>query len=399
MRYLPLLTLAAHAAATDNSCVECHTEYWEDIRGSVHTRADIYCNSCHGGDPTKTDEAEAMDPAKGFIGTPDKRQLVERCGSCHADVVAMNFYGIRTDQLARYKTSRHGIELFEHDDENVAGCSDCHGYHNVVEVDDPNSPVYPRNLPKTCNQCHGNQALMDKYGLPSDILETYKSSVHGIALYQKKDLSVAHCARCHGSHGAIPPGVKDVSATCGKCHENEKKFFLTSVHADVAENAHFNECVSCHGHHGVQQPGPAFYDEVCVRCHTTDSAAFQRGQEIKRLFTEATEMSKETESTIRQASIEGLFVEEETALLEHIHSSLLEMAPAQHSLSRKQIADFHQTILKTGSEAQTRIEKKRRSLWWRKIALIPVWIFIAAMITALWILYKRLKQEHYGERE
>ncbi|WP_269526009.1 cytochrome c3 family protein [Coraliomargarita parva] len=361
---------------------------------SVHSRAGVYCNSCHGGDPNEFFQEDAMDPAKGYIGIPSKPQTVKLCGTCHADVEAMNFYGIPTDQLARYKTSRHGQALLEHGDNKVAACTDCHGSHDIIKVDAPNSPVHPLNLPETCNQCHGSRELMDTYGLPSDTLKRYRNSVHGIALYEKKDLSVAHCARCHGSHGAVPPGVREVSSTCGKCHPNEREFFRMSTHAGITDASRFNECVSCHGHHEVQAPGPALYDTSCIHCHDSDSAAFHNGQDIKQLFLQASGAANDTAALIRKASIEGLFVENEAALLEQLHSKLLEMEPSQHSLSLEKLGTYHATILDTAKTAQAGIEKKYRWLWWRKAALIPIWIFIASMMTALWTLHKRLKDRH-----
>lgn len=205
--------LAGAQSAEENFCVTCHSDIWEkELQGSVHGREKILCQDCHGGDPTKLDFDLAKAPGTGFIGIPNKKQIAETCGSCHANVEKMNFYGLRTDQLARYKTSVHGKKLFGEGDSHVAACSDCHGHHNVLPIADPNSPVYPLNVPKTCNRCHGSRALMEPYGLPSDIFETYRASVHGRALFQKKDLSVATCTSCHGSHGAIPPGVKEVGA-------------------------------------------------------------------------------------------------------------------------------------------------------------------------------------------
>ncbi|MBI1977804.1 MAG: cytochrome c3 family protein, partial [Candidatus Omnitrophica bacterium] len=222
------------------------------MKTSIHSQNGILCQDCHGGDPTKLDFELAKAPSTGFIGKPTKKQIVERCGECHGDVERMNFYGIRADQLVRYKTSVHGKKLLLAGDEKVAACTDCHGSHHVVSVSDTNSPVYPLNLPNTCNQCHGDKKLMDQYHLPSDVFQTYRASVHGRALFEKKDLSVANCASCHGSHGAVPPGVRHIGETCGKCHINEKKYFLESVHAPVMKEGKFSECISCHGNHGVK---------------------------------------------------------------------------------------------------------------------------------------------------
>ena len=78
----------------ENSCITCHSDTAEETRGSVHSQHGISCYHCHGGDPTKEDQESAKAPSTGFIGIPNKRQLVEKCGGCHADVEVMNFYGI-----------------------------------------------------------------------------------------------------------------------------------------------------------------------------------------------------------------------------------------------------------------------------------------------------------------
>lgn len=390
--FLLPLTGAAQRLPKDNSCITCHSDYWDDMKGSIHSQNQIYCNRCHGGDPTKADEDQAMNPNSGYIGVPDKKQLVTICGSCHADAAMMNFYEIPTDQLALYKTSIHGKRLFEDNDEHIAGCSDCHGYHDVVSVKDPDSPVYPLNVPKTCNHCHGNKRVMSQYGLPTDIFETYKNSVHGRALFEKKDISVAECARCHGSHGAVPPGVKEVSATCGKCHLTEKKDFMESPHGNLHDK-NFFECISCHGFHGVQTPSATLYDRACVKCHTPDSKEFELGQKLKGMINDAEAHWKAAQMVVKQASIQGIFVDEETLSLEQAKTSLIEMAPQQHTLSISKTSKLHQKVVSTADEIEKSIRQKRQTLRWRKVSLIPLWGFILIMITALWIRFKQLKKE------
>ena len=177
----------------NNSCLLCHADMQEDMKGSIHAQQGIFCNRCHGGDPAQPTKELAKAPGTGYIGSPNKQQIAEMCGTCHANVEVMNFYGIRTDQLAQYKTSMHGKKLFE-GDTNVAVCSDCHGEHDILPVGDPGSSVYPLNIPKTCNRCHGNEKLMSQYKLPADIFKTYQHSVHGKALLEEKDLSAASFA-------------------------------------------------------------------------------------------------------------------------------------------------------------------------------------------------------------
>ena len=376
----------------ENTCIGCHSDTADEIKGSVHFQQGILCQNCHGGDPTKDDMEAAHAPAAGFIGVPDKKAIAEKCGSCHADVEVMNFYGVRTDQLARYKTSKHGKKLLLEGDTHVAVCSDCHGYHNVLPVSDPNSPVYPLNVPKTCNHCHGNEKLMSAYHLPSDIFKTYESSVHGRALFEKKDISVANCVSCHGSHGAVPPGVKDVATTCGKCHANEKKYFLESVHAKAQEQGKFSECISCHGNHGVEPVTKALFEKACTKCHEPGSEGAKLARTLEDLMGDAEAKFTLAESQVKQASIEGLYVEEETAALEEIKTNVIAMKPLQHTLSSSKLDELHKKVVSATEQIQANIHEKRRSIRRHKLALIPIWILIFVVISALWAKYKQLTQ-------
>lgn len=369
----------------------------EDMKNSIHAQQGVFCNRCHGGDPTQASKELAKAPGTGYIGIPDKKQIVEMCGQCHADVEAMNFYGIRTDQWARYKTSQHGKQLLK-GDTRVAVCSDCHGEHDILAVNDPSSSVYPPNIPKTCNRCHGNEKLMAPYKLPADIFKIYQTSVHGEALLNKKDLSAANCISCHGSHGAVPPGVKDIGTTCGKCHVNEKKNFLESVHAPVSEKGKFSECISCHGNHGVQRASKALYDEACIRCHDAGTAAFQKGQTLKGLLSDSEKQLKSAEETVRQAAADGIFVEPETASLETLKTDVIGLAPLQHTLSEAKISEIHHKVVSEAQEILSKIHGKREGLRWRRLSLIPIWIFIGIMVCALWIKYHRLKRHHHEKK-
>ncbi|OGW89023.1 MAG: hypothetical protein A3A73_05915 [Omnitrophica bacterium RIFCSPLOWO2_01_FULL_50_24] len=391
------LSTAAPQSVEENACVTCHSDIWErEVQGSVHARANILCQDCHGGDPTQLDIEAAKAPATGFVGVPDKKKIAETCGSCHANVEVMNFYGIRTDQLARYKTSGHGKKLFEEGKDQVAVCSDCHGHHHILPISDPNSSVYPTNIPKTCNQCHGNEALMAGFGLPADIFSKYQRSVHGKAVLEKKDVSAANCTSCHGSHGAIPPGVRDIGAACGKCHVNEKKYFLESVHAPVAEGGNFSECIACHGNHEVHPASKLLYRTACIQCHAAGSPAAEVGENLFRVLAQSESELKAAEALVKGASIEGIFVEEEMGALEDAKTNVISMAPVQHSLSADRISGLYEKFSEVAREIKTRVHQKREFLKWRKIALIPIWIFVLLMASALWYKYKQLQSRRKG---
>ncbi|MDO3380147.1 cytochrome C [Geoalkalibacter halelectricus] len=136
---LGLVLLATATLADEGSCIGCHAgqpgklgeEPIAQWRDSVHQRQGISCHSCHGGDPTLM-TMEAMDPARGFIGSPDEEAVPAFCGRCHV--------GVEQD----YRDSAHGLALGAGGPE----CVTCHGSHDVqiATIDLIN--------PQDCSRCH-----------------------------------------------------------------------------------------------------------------------------------------------------------------------------------------------------------------------------------------------------
>ena len=136
--YMLLTPELVVAAGTDEIvCIQCHTnlpgKYSEPVklwRDSIHAENGIACNSCHGGDPK--DSANAMSPARGFLGVPKEAAIPEFCGRCHVGV------------LKDYLTSLHGKALGK----GGPTCVTCHGNHNVIKasLDLINE--------KSCSRCH-----------------------------------------------------------------------------------------------------------------------------------------------------------------------------------------------------------------------------------------------------
>jgi cytochrome b subunit of formate dehydrogenase len=77
----------------------------------------------------------------------------ETCGSCHGDVRLTQKFGLPTDRLVSFDSSYHGLAA-KAGSQTVANCASCHGVHNILPSSDPKSTINPKNLPKTCGQCH-----------------------------------------------------------------------------------------------------------------------------------------------------------------------------------------------------------------------------------------------------
>lgn len=390
-----LVLFAVPAYAEDetppSSCVTCHAKETDELGPSAHGQHGISCHECHGGDPAQSDKALAKAAATGYIGIPDKRETVQACGSCHSDVEYMNPYGLRTDQLALYKTSHHGKKLADENNERVAVCSDCHGAHDILPISDPQSRVYPANIPQTCGKCHGDPKVMEGSGFSTEVYKDWRHGVHGTAMLDRGVQGAASCASCHGSHGAVPPGVKDIGTACGKCHMNELKYFLESPHAAQVKEGLFSECFSCHSNHDIVKPDERFMASVCTDCHDDKSAEVASGREIAKLIRGVKEELRTSEEIVKQASAEGFFVDEESASLEEAKTSVIELGPLQHTLATDKISERAEKARALAKEAERTVDTKRRWVEVRKKALLVMWLFVLVMCSALWLKYKRRK--------
>lgn len=309
-------TIALEEGRSESGCVNCHLEMGGDLaemvkqfQSSIHREMDFGCTDCHGGNPNSDDIWEAKSEEAGFIGKPEKASIPELCASCHSDAELMRQYGnIRTDQLELYKTSQHGRALYENGDTNVATCVDCHTSHNILKVKNPNSAVHKKNQPETCGRCHSNGAMMSAYGIEEGIPADYRSGQHGIQLLQNNDMGAPVCSSCHGSHGAMPPGVETVENVCGTCHLATEKYFNNSRHAEVFNDLGFGQCVTCHNPHKLPKPTDDFLSEdaepTCLACHSEGDGQYdkivamrQSILGIQQLHHEAQELVTHTEHT------------------------------------------------------------------------------------------------------
>lgn len=256
--------VAAELEKKPSSCVVCHGEsdLWEgdklklfvtekDLAKDVHWQLGLSCHDCHGGDPTSTQFANVHSVEAGFLSLKSKADQPAFCGRCHSNIDFMRKYqpSPRTDQESEYWTSGHGQRLKNHEDQNVATCVSCHGNHGILRVDDPQSPVYPTQVAKTCSTCHSNAELManrEYHGKPlgHQQYELWSKSVHATALLENDDLSAATCNDCHGNHGAVPPEVNSVANACGSCHVKVANLFANTQMKHQFEQQNLPGCVT-----------------------------------------------------------------------------------------------------------------------------------------------------------
>lgn len=368
------------AALLATLCTMCHPDVRVQFENSIHGREEVTCVSCHGGDPRATTVAGAHDG--GFRGAIPRRQIPSLCASCHADAEMMRPWNLPTDQYALYQTSHHGRRLAQGDDK-VAVCTDCHGVHDILATDDPRSRVFPQNVPDTCSRCHSDAALMARYGLSGDPRADYVAGVHGEALLKKGDPAAPGCARCHGAHGAAPPGVGDVDKVCGQCHVKARAHFLDSPHRAAMPAAGLPECASCHGNHRVAAADVSRIESVCRNCHAEGSPPLDLASKMKTLHTGAAEEIEKARELVERAAQVPLYTEDYRARLEEARTALTESLPAMHSLDLDRVESLTQRARSIGTEVESEVNGKLDERWWRRIGLLVFWFYLVVTIAIL----------------
>lgn len=139
-------------ASVPDTCGMCHAEVVEQYRASVHGQALArgiaqapLCTDCHGEHKilkhTSTDSPV------------NNANIRDTCGNCHGDLLLTRKFGMPSDRLVSYDSSYHGLAA-KAGSQTVANCASCHGVHNILPSSDPKSTINPKNLAKTCGQCH-----------------------------------------------------------------------------------------------------------------------------------------------------------------------------------------------------------------------------------------------------
>ncbi len=202
------------------SCKECHDEQYGKTLDSVHERAlaggnpnAAVCTDCH----NPHTQERMTHPVTGELLLLQEVKIPETCGRCHNTI------------YETYRNSVHGDALIGNYNQDVPTCIDCHGVH---DISDPTTTSFRLDSPQTCASCHTDSEVMDKYGVSTNVLDTYVADFHGatVELFEKRspdhDTNKPVCYDCHGIHDIKAPddpehGIaikENLLITCQRCH-------------------------------------------------------------------------------------------------------------------------------------------------------------------------------------
>ena len=202
------------------SCKNCHAEQYNKVLDSVHQKAlaggnqnAAVCTDCH----NPHEQTRLTDPQTGKL-LPDARLTIPlKCARCHSAI------------YNTYKTSVHGVALTNSGNQDVPTCIDCHGVHNIQN---PTAAGFRNDIPQLCAKCHTDPQIMNKYGISTQVLNTYVADFHGttVTLFEQVSPNTPTnkpvCTDCHGVHDISNvnnpvTGIaikQNLLARCQRCH-------------------------------------------------------------------------------------------------------------------------------------------------------------------------------------
>jgi len=282
-------TLPHESDLAKPTCVTCHADEQKAYGNGVHGKAlaagnakAANCQNCHG----NIHEILASSDPKSRTA---KLNIPKTCGVCHSQAIP----GMAGKPAVAYQESVHG-KLIASGNDKAAVCSDCHGEHDVKAPNDPSSPVFRANIPKTCAKCHTSEEAQ------------FAKSIHGKVLAGGNTEGPV-CTTCHGVHTIKAAADKDSMVSprnqgdiaCGKCHNNVRMTeefgipggrsdsYYASYHGMASEvgSKQTASCSSCHGTHNIlpssdplSTVNPANLVKTCGQCHTGATENFAKGQ-------------------------------------------------------------------------------------------------------------------------
>ncbi len=202
------------------ACRFCHQTQYDQAQDSVHStafangiREAAICTDCHSAHAVR----RLNDPNTKERLPDTGIWAAQTCAKCHSAIYEV------------YRESVHGSALIGEGNQDVPTCIDCHGVHNI---EDPTTAQFRLSSPQLCAKCHTDPRVMTKYGLSTEVLNTYVADFHGttVVLFEKEtpdaETNKPVCYDCHGIHNIKhvddpEKGLQvreNILARCQVCH-------------------------------------------------------------------------------------------------------------------------------------------------------------------------------------
>lgn len=210
----------------ENTCTNCHPNQVSETADSAHAKIrndpnnpnaknTPTCIDCH----NPHTQSEIQKDKNGKLTGLEHAAATRTCAKCHNEIAQ------------EYAQSVHGEGVLVDNNPDVPSCIDCHGVHTISGPTGSGNQ-FRLTSPQICAKCHTDESIMGKYGISTQVLNTYIADFHGttVTLFEKIDpdqqTNMPVCFDCHGVHNIkrVDDPAKGIQikenllVTCQKCH-------------------------------------------------------------------------------------------------------------------------------------------------------------------------------------
>ena len=262
----------------NDRCLKCHgrenfsRETASGEQRLLHVDAEKFKESVHG-------SRDCVNCHKDITKVPHNKGVERKvgCVKCHQDLWAEKQQGEETTEHARlgevveqiesYMGSIHARPSIDDQSRTNATCYNCHDAHYITPIDTFNRNENKLKVPSICGKCHTQE------------LKTYLTSVHGKEI-GSGNTNAAVCSDCHSAHNIDTPndvsGRLAITAQCGNCHEDQLESYMETYHGKITQLGYGEtaKCYDCHGSHAIKrvdEPDSKVHNgnrlKTCQSCH------------------------------------------------------------------------------------------------------------------------------------
>lgn len=208
------------------NCVPCHSNAAE--HASVAGRSEHRVgNALHKADAKKDGKQAPLcidchAPHSMLRGDEGVLMTTKSCANCHDKT------------YAAFAASVHGNGVTK-DRGDAPACIDCHKGHEGTGKEFASDRV---RLGQPCMNCHGDEPMMQRHKLSTNVVSTYVNDFHGmnVKFYgeqgKKVGMPTLVCADCHGIHDVAKADKsntrllkENLQKVCQKCHQEASATF------------------------------------------------------------------------------------------------------------------------------------------------------------------------------
>jgi cytochrome c553 len=351
--------------------------------GDVHAKAGLTCETCHG------------KPVDGTYPAMKRTAIAPLCARCHSDGTYMQRFtrDPRVDQYARYQLSTHG-KVMAKGETRVATCSDCHGAHGVVPLQDARSPVAPSHVVATCSQCHSDEARMSALKRDTKPPEEWKASMHAAAL-TAGDSSAPTCSSCHSGHGPTPSGLASMELVCAQCHVRESDLYNSSPKKAIFLDLGQPGCISCHENHKIVKPSDNWVSmkdpaAPCTTCHDDTVKGAADIATVRGQLQQLSDGIDRADQVLDRAERAGMLVDDGRAAFREARERQILARLNVHAFATKPFAPIAAQGIAAASRAERAGYDALDELQFRRKGLAVATVLILGFLATLWWKIRRL---------